>query len=177
MKKIFFISTLLIIATSTFSQPPSASEPIIVVEKLASRHLRVHNYTKCPQYFLVAGLKKCNGCNQNQEDYLTDIFYMVPAMDDVSGNPGVLHIDGFNLFQNNENQHIPAYISHVKIPHDSPPQCGMGKTLGENYCLSATTRLRYQGMMYCEIKCYSIEATWEPAKTCDGLAHLTFKEL
>jgi len=99
---------------------------------------------------------------------------MVPPM--TGSQPGVLNIDGFNLFQNNDGQYIPAYISHVKIPHNSPPQCGMGKTLGENYCLSATTHLRYQGMLYCHIDCYSISVTWAPAVNCDGVARLTFTE-
>jgi len=175
MKKIFFISILMLSSASVFSQLPQAATPIIVAEKLASRHLKVTNETKCPQYFLVAGLKNCNGCNQNQEDYLTDVFYMVSAMDEYE-NTGVLHIDGFNLFQNTEGQYIHAYISHVKIPHDTPPQCEMGKILGENYCLSASTQIHYNGMMHCEIECYPILATWKPDSECKGTAHLTFTE-
>jgi len=173
MKKIFFISVLMLFSADAFSQLPP--DQIIAVEKVAARHLKVYNYTKCTQYFLVAGLKDCKGCNQNQEDYLTDTFYKVPAID-VYGNPGILHLDGFNLFINSENQVSPGYISHVKIPHYSPPMCSAGQTIGENYCLSASTKILYQGMMHCEIKCYSILATWEPAKTCDGFANLTFKE-
>jgi len=174
MKKIFFISILMLFSASVFSQIQPAP-PIIAVEKLPARYLKVYNYTKCTQYFLVAGLKDCKGCYQNQEDYLTGKFYMVSPMVDFE-NPGVLSIDGLNLFPNNEGQYIPAYISHVKIPHDTPPQCGAGQTLGENYCLSASTHLRYQGMMYCAIGCYSIEATWKPAEICGGTAFLTFTE-
>jgi len=173
MKKIFFTSILMIFSASVFSQLPSY--PIIAVEKLATRYLKVYNYTKCPQYFLVAGLKKCNGCNQNQDDYLTNIFYMVPAIDDF-GTPVLLNLNGFNLFQNSEGQIFPAFISHVKIPHDSPPQCDVGQIIGENYCLSASTKMSYNGMMYCDINCYSILATWEPDTTCEGTSIITFTE-
>jgi len=175
MKKIFFISILILFSASAFSQIQPAP-PIIAIEKLASRYLEVYNYTKCRQYFLVAGLKDCKGCNQNQEDYLTGKFYMVPPMVDFE-NPGVLYIDGFNLFLNSDGEYIPAYISHVKIPHGGPPQCELAQIIGEIYCLTASTKVRFQDMMYCEIKCYPILATWKQIKGCDdGVARLTFTE-
>jgi len=173
MKNIFFIITLMFFSTSAFSQTIQPD-----IKKIPARYLVIHNYTKCDQYFLVAGVMDCeNGCYQNQENYLTNNFYVVKAINP-DGSLNVLELDAWdNLFQGYNGAKVEeAYISHVKIPHDSPPKCNPAQIIGENMCLTASTQIYYEGMIHCNIKCYQILATWKPAMKCEETAYLTFTE-
>jgi len=172
MKKVFSISILMILSQTAFSQFPAYP---IEVQKSPAKTLKVYNYTKCTQYFLIAGLKKCDGCYQSQEDFLTETFHEVPPINE-DGTPGYKDFNAVPIFQEYDGNITEAYISHVKIPHDSPPKCLAGQIIGGIYCLTASTQTHYYGMMHCEEKCYSILAIWNPAIECEGTASLTFKE-
>jgi len=158
MKNLYTFMLFILFSISVFSQE----------EQWPASRLIVYNYTDCPKYFAVAGIKDCKGCYQYQEDFLTDTtnLFMVSGVNE-DGTPGTWGDEAVNLFGG-------GYISHVKLAHGGPPQCGLGKITG-THCLGMPLEFRYQDNL-CSTFCVNILSTWKPAEVCGGTAFLTFTE-